>query len=53
MSSVLPDTPFMSSVIKERGSEYLFKTYFNDDMEVREDAPDELKREIELLRSND
>lgn len=53
MSSVLPDTPFLDSLIMEYGSDYVFATYMDENMNVRDDAPEELKREIELLRSED
>lgn len=53
MSRVLPDTPFMDSVIAKHGSSYLFSKYFDSNMNVKEDAPKELKREAELLRNLD
>ena len=49
MSMVLPDTPFMDSLILKHGSDYFFATYFDESMNVRDDAPEELKRECAML----
>jgi len=42
MSSVLPDTPYMDSLIMEYGSDYVFATYLDENMNVKDDAPEEL-----------
>ena len=48
-----PPTPFVDELVKEHGSFYVFDHYFDEDMEVLPDAPEELKREVEALRNPD
>ena len=48
-----PDTPFLDSIVREKGSGYLTRKYFDKDYNVLSSAPDELKREIALLRGED
>lgn len=50
MSRILPLTPAMDSICREKGSDYLFSTYFVDQFETTTDAPNGIKREAAALR---
>lgn len=47
----LPPTPFFEDLIITQGSLTVFDKYFDSDMNLLPCAPEELVREIELLRS--
>ena len=47
------DLSFYHSLLKELGPEEVFERYFDDDMMVRDDAPEKLREEIRALRADD
>ena len=46
-------TPFFDSLCVELGPDVVFERYFDENLDVREDAPEELREEIRLLRLPD
>ncbi len=47
---ILPPTPFLDNLTRTIGSVEVDRLYFDENGDVKDDAPEELKREIELLR---
>ena len=47
------DLSLFDSLCAELGPEVVFERYFDENYNVREDAPTELKNEIEALRASD
>lgn len=50
MSRVLPSTPSIDRIIEEKGSDYLFSTFFEDGYNAKPDAPDDVKSEAAILQ---
>jgi hypothetical protein len=48
----LPDTPYLDMLTATIGSEAIDKLYFDANLNPKPDAPEELKREIALLRAD-
>lgn len=46
-----PPTPFFDSLVEKHGSMSVFEKFFDKNLDPLPDAPDELKREVELLRN--
>ena len=44
---------FFHSLLRELGPDVVFERYFDEDMMVRDDAPEELKKEIEAQSGYD
>ena len=47
------DLSLFHSLCKELGPDVVFDRYFDEDMTVRDDAPEKLKEEIVALRAYD
>ena len=47
------DLSLFDSLCAELGPDVVFERYFDEDMMVRDDAPEKLKEEIRALRAND
>ena len=51
MSRILPETPFLTGLLRKYGNEYVSSRFFDEHLNPLPDAPEELKKEIKLLRS--
>ena len=47
------DLSLFDSLCAELGPDVVFERYFDEDMNVRDDAPEKLKEEIRVLRMPD
>ena len=49
---VIPPTPFFDSLVQQYGSGAVFEKFFDKNLDPLPNAPEELKRETEMIRAS-